>query len=447
MGMEGFVGRKADLDFLESLYRAVPQSCAIYGRKRLGKTALLQKFCEYKRHIYISGFNGPRSECLRNIEESVHRFTNEEEHFDDVDELFDRLKTICVKRTVVILDNYSELLNQFQHLYGEITRFLSRDIKSTKILLIACDTDGSIFGRITNPKEIRPMNYLECVGFHPEFGPAQQLQAYAIVGGTPAYQHLLIGSPEEVIRSQFIGKMSVFSLEAESIVSELSSKSDCDKILYAMASGAETLKEIQSKSGLTSSQCQKAIAEMENRGMVFRDHSDFDERNWLCGFSSNILKFYYTVITRCRLGDDFFSEEKAFARALIAMDSYLSDVFRSICREYIRIHYDNASVGKIHGGGASGPDVEYVSVARDAEGKRVTICSLSRFRGDPMDMRDLRRLQNGSRKLRIEHAPLFMLFSGCGFADDLRETAGSKGDVVLLTLEDMYEPLALEAQE
>jgi hypothetical protein len=40
-----------------------------------------------------------------------------------------------------------------------------------------------------------------------------------------------------------------------------------------------------------------------------------------------------------------------------------------------------------------------------------------------------------------------MLFSGCGFADDLRETAGSKGDVVLLTLEDMYEPLALEAQE
>ncbi len=446
MGMDGFVGRSDYLDYLESLYKAAPQSCAIYGRKRLGKTALLQKFCEYKRHIYISGFNGPKSDLLRNIEEAVGRCSGEKEHIEDEDELFDRLKQICTKRTVVILDNYSELMAQFPHMYSALSRFLSRDIKETKIFLIACDTDSSIFGRITNPKEIRPMNYLECAGFHPEFGPIQQLNAYAIVGGTPAYQHLLAGDPEDAIRDQFIGKMSVFSLEVESTMSDVTPKGDCIRVLYAMASGAESPKEIQSRSGLSAGQCQKAIAEMENRGMVSREFSDFDKRNWVCVFSSNILRFYFTVITKCRLGDDFFSEDKAFVAALDALEPYLSDIFRTITKEYVKIHYNTISVGKVRGGGPSGPDADYAVIARDADGRMVNICTLSRFHGDPMDMRDFKRLQSGSKKIKIDNKLILMLFSGCGFADDLKEMANSREDVVLVALEEMYEPISMEVQ-
>ena len=439
--MDGFVGRNDDLEYLENLYRAAPQSCAIYGRKRLGKTALMQKFCEYKRHIYISGSVGLKSECLRSIEEAVGRFTGEKESIEDIEDLFGRLKKICARRTVVIFDNYSWLLELFPEMYGAVSRFLSRDMKNTRIFFIACDTDSTVFGRIANLREIRPMSYLECTGFHPGYTVLQHLQAYAMVGGTPAYHRLLEGKPEDAVRNQFLGGMSVFSLEAEfNVNSQASDREACIRILYAMASGAETLKDIVAASGLNSGQCQKAIEDMENKGLVFREHSDFDSRNWVCGFGSNILRFYYTVVAKCRMGDDFFSEDKAFVGVAKEMDPYLSGIFKSISREYIRIHYDCNFVGKIRSG-SSAPEVEYVAVARDADGKKITVCSSSRYCGEPMDVRDLKRLQNGSKKLKISSPPLYLMFSGCGFGGDLREAAESRDDIVLLTLDDMYAPL------
>ena len=84
------------------------------------------------------------------------------------------------------------------------------------MMLIVCDNDSSIFGRFYYTLDLKPMTYLECKGFHPDYTPLEHLTAYSIVGGTPAYQRLFVGKPEDVIRDQFFDHMSVYSLEAES---------------------------------------------------------------------------------------------------------------------------------------------------------------------------------------------------------------------------------------
>ncbi len=428
---------------LEELYKAAPQSCAVFGRIRLGKTALLQKFCEFKRHIYISGSSALPEECLRNMSEAVSRYTGETENLEDIQDLFDAIKEHCVKKTVVILDHYSELLAVFPDLYNHVNRFVSRDIRETRVLLIACDTDESMFGRFVNQIEVRPMNYLECAGFHPDYTPIQNLQAYGIVGGTPEYQHIIKGDPVESLKDCFLDPVSSLSMEAESMVnSEISVKGDSIKILHAMAAGADSLRSISSKAGLPPSVCTRAIGEMENKGLVIRDQSASVQRNWVCSFDSNVLKFYYTVVVSARMLPDFYSKDKAYLKAKSMMPAYMEGTFKTVCVEYLRMRWSATSIERIRSNSSSvNSDIDYQAEVKNESGRKRAAFLVCRLSGEPFGVPDLNRLMYRSKALKAKDKGCFMLFSGCGFTDELKAAAASDSEVVLVSLEDVYKPL------
>lgn len=49
-----FIGRKAELQFLEDKYRQKDgQLIVLYGRRRVGKTETLRQFCKGKPHIFF----------------------------------------------------------------------------------------------------------------------------------------------------------------------------------------------------------------------------------------------------------------------------------------------------------------------------------------------------------------------------------------------------------
>lgn len=52
-----FIGREAELKFLEDKYRQKDgQLIVLYGRRRVGKTETLRQFCKGKSHIFFSSF-------------------------------------------------------------------------------------------------------------------------------------------------------------------------------------------------------------------------------------------------------------------------------------------------------------------------------------------------------------------------------------------------------
>ena len=438
--MDGFVGRKKELDYLEELYKAVPQSCAVHGRVRLGKSSLLKEFCKDKPYIYIRGTEGLPADCLRSMEDAVTRYSGNRETLEDVQDFFSLVKRVCGhKKTVLILDHYEELIDTFPEMSSYISSFLRRDIFGTRILFIACDTDSTVFGKIVNFVEIKPMNYIECKGFHPEYTPLQHLKAYGMVGGAPAYHFLLKGDPDEAIRDQFFGRMSVFALEVESMVnSEATLKSECIRILHAMASGAERFKDIMDIADVSQTTCSKALQEMENKGFVVKESSSNGFRNSIFSFSSNLLRFYYSVITRCRRNSDFFSVEESYAMSLGTVSEYMEGVFKMICAEYVGLHYECLVVGKVRRtDGSVFPDIDYVALIKDSHGVKRAVPMVCRLSGEPFGMADLSRLVDNSKKVNGTNK-LYMMFSGCGFDDDLVKESSSNAGVVLVTLEDVY---------
>ena len=51
VSMGDFVGRVDELKYLEAVNAKAPVACAVFGRRHIGKTALVRRFCEGRPFI------------------------------------------------------------------------------------------------------------------------------------------------------------------------------------------------------------------------------------------------------------------------------------------------------------------------------------------------------------------------------------------------------------
>ncbi|MDI6764627.1 MAG: ATP-binding protein [Thermodesulfobacteriota bacterium] len=74
----GFVNREEELVVLEKLYKEEAfQFVVLYGRRRVGKTRLVQEFIEGKPAIYFLADSISESEQLKNLGREVGEFLND----------------------------------------------------------------------------------------------------------------------------------------------------------------------------------------------------------------------------------------------------------------------------------------------------------------------------------------------------------------------------------
>ena len=70
-----FVGRKAELDRLASLYEQDTfQMVVVYGRRRVGKTTLINEFCRDKRTLSFTALEQSDADNLADFNRSVASF-------------------------------------------------------------------------------------------------------------------------------------------------------------------------------------------------------------------------------------------------------------------------------------------------------------------------------------------------------------------------------------
>ena len=437
--MDGCVGRAEELEFLEKIYAKAPVACAVCGRRHLGKTSLLKWFCQGKEHIYITGTAGLKSDNLAEISRTLSKHSGKTVHITDILDLLPTLSDICKrKRTVVIIDRFSDLVENFPEFNSYLRSFMNREIMNTKMMLVVCDNDSSVFGRFYYTLDLKPMSYLECKGFHPDYTPMEHLMAYSIVGGTPAYQELIRGDPLDVVRDQFFDHMSVFSLEVEGMVStETSVTPACSKILSAMANGCEGIRDISDRTGLGVAFCTKLLDDMEHKGLVNKETSSGIPRRSVYTICSNIIRFFYEVVYRHTHQVEFESPKDAFDMARPLVDGYMEKGFKTICMDYITCAYDYTFIGKLRRKDDSKDSVVDFVAGANMYGVKRMIVARCRLNGDPFRESDLIELMDKGKKLEGSNK-LYMMFSGCGFGPDLQTRARNDASVVLKTLDDIY---------
>ena len=209
------VGRENERkELLELLEKDESQFCAVYGRRRVGKTYLIRETFENQFAFYHTGIaNVGRKEQLAEFRESLRRAGLKrckmpKTWFDAFHYLSDLLKKSSAEKKVVFIDELpwmdtpkSQFVSALEHFWNGWANMRN------DIVLIVCGSatswivkkimrnHGGLYGRLTRQIHLPPFNLYECEQYAHlqglELTRKELAEAYMIFGGIPYYWSLL----------------------------------------------------------------------------------------------------------------------------------------------------------------------------------------------------------------------------------------------------------------
>ena len=201
-----FIGRERELDTLNKLYNEDKFQCVIiWGRRRVGKTTLINEFIKDKDCIYFTGIESTMKENLENFSRSIADYLgfdyNNAPVYSNFQNALDVISDLSTeKQIVLVLDEYPYLAKS----YSAISSILQHQIdhkfkKDTKLFIVLCGSSMSfmerqvlgyqspLFGRRTAQIKVRPFDFFESLGFSKNFGNEDKAILYGMTGGVPQY--------------------------------------------------------------------------------------------------------------------------------------------------------------------------------------------------------------------------------------------------------------------
>ncbi|MCL1810858.1 MAG: ATP-binding protein [Methanomassiliicoccaceae archaeon] len=454
--MDEFIGREKELAYLEHMYSSGKrQTCAIYGRRRIGKTTLIGKFCEGKPTLYIQFFDGTESANLLAIRDAVTEMKGEDPGaFRDFLDALKAIRRICSEeRTVLVFDEYPYLTKSSGYISSAVQKFIDHDLRGTNTMLIICgssiramrkeleDPVGPLFGRFPVRMEIKPLPMTDCRRFHPQMTDLDAMKVYMVVGGVPYYHEIMDGNTfEECIRNSFVGPPAPLSDEALVMVQrELSPSSSYISLLTFIAGGSVTIKELAEKMRISDSLCGRYVRDLEFIGMVERVNPMANTpKDTILRIKDNLLRFHFSVVRR--YGSRLRAEDTdaVYTEMEQDIDTFFGQAFEDVCSEFIQRRFVCREIGKWWGRGAYGDrEIDIVADAREG-GTGIFLLCECKFRRRKSDFSVLNRLADSADFVKGPNNRRLVLFSISGFDGDLIEHAEGRKDLMLFGMDDLY---------
>ena len=136
-----FVGRLRELKKLQSLYNSNQFEFAVfYGRRRVGKTTLINEFIKDKKAVYYMAVEGTRKENLSGLSKAL-LMTGESARgaeFLDYTNLFNYIDTLCQsqERLIIVIDEYPYLAASYPAISSMLQSHIDQCWKNSKLFLI-----------------------------------------------------------------------------------------------------------------------------------------------------------------------------------------------------------------------------------------------------------------------------------------------------------------------
>lgn len=266
-----FVNRVSELDLLEKLFASgKAEFFVLYGRRRVGKTELLARFCEGKRSIFFVSDLGSEISLRTGLSGAINTTLFGPNQMNAVYSSWeDLLRALAqaaeTERLVVVLDEFPYLVTAHPPLATILQRVWDQTLKNSQIMLILCGSyvgmmeetvlgyQAPLYGRRTSQYLLEPLQFKDARLFYPSFDLEDQVRAYAIYGGTPAYLHTLQSqlSLKENILDGILSRGSFLYDEVRFLLQqELREPRNYFAILQAIAAGKTRLNEIKQATGI-----------------------------------------------------------------------------------------------------------------------------------------------------------------------------------------------------
>lgn len=467
------IGRGEELEALEAEYaKTRPNTYAMYGRRRVGKTTILTEFCKDKPSIFLTGYTQDADAMLNDMAEEIGTFLGRKVEVDNSGDIFRLLSTISSDRkVVVVIDELPDMVRLCPAVPSQLRTFIDTKMKGLNMMIIVCgssissmveelnDGEGPLFERFPIQMKVLPLRYRDARKLNPDLTEEDRIRIYCIAGGIPLY-HLEFGSdpPEAGIKRMFLGRTPWGLNETTNLVSmELNPREKYMDILVAIHGGSG-LKEISMNSNIPESKCSVMLDKLIFLGIVRKDVCYGMKKRTLYRISDGMIAFCFEVIQRYSSRREFFDADKTYENIREEVASFYGHRFEEVCKEYIADKYDCRSIENWWGSvpvfqnghmviGDDGKvvtedgDIDIVATVR-SEGANRMVLGECKFTNKPVGRKELDTLIARGDSLKEKAVEKrYVLFSRSGFSDSFRDYIGelTEPTVDLIDMEMMEE--------
>ena len=461
-----FYCREEELRTMNNRYKKGHFECVvIYGRRRVGKTALINEFCKGKPTVYFSALNASSQENLEALSKAIYTCQNSDSTstptYRSYEDALEAITGMAMeKRLVFVIDEYPYLAKAEKSISSRLQHIIDHSWQDSRIYLILCGSSMSfmeyqvlgyespLYGRRTAQFKIQALTYREITEFHPELKAADQALLYGVTGGIPHYINKLDveSNLDEALLDNLFSTSSYLFEEPENLLKqELREPAIYNSVISAIAAGASHSNEISTKVGLESGVCAKYLKVLLDLGILKKETPITEKpgKKTIYAIDDNFFRFWYRFVPRnmsvISAGRMRLIYEQAVKRFY---PDYMGLVFEKMCQEYLLRYAKDlpillSNVGQWWGTDSkTRKEVQIDIVGAPVDGNEYLIGSC-KYRNEKIGIEELELLRRYAAVFRQNGIFHYYIFSKGGFTPALLE-AEMQGEVTLLTLEDLY---------
>jgi AAA+ ATPase superfamily predicted ATPase len=460
-----FVDREGELAFLEEQWKRERASfVVVYGRRRIGKTALVSRFLSTRRGLYFLATEESEAQNRSAFRMLTAQFSGNEmlaaSNTADWDLVF---KALCEapppknkqERMVIAIDEFQYLAKANPAFPSILQKIWDSLLSGKNVMLILCGSSVSmmesavlsynspLYGRRTGQIRLEQIPFLYYGAFFPGKSERELVERYAVTGGIPKYiEFFENGNLNREIQknilttSGFLYNEPAFLLRME--VSEIGSYYSLIKVI---AAGNRKLSQIASALELKQSGISKYLNTLITLGILEREVPVTEEnpeksKRGLYRIKDNFLQFWFKFVFP-RMGYIELGRGSEVLEQIKQnfIDGHASYVWEDICREKMwALDFKKRWGFSINRCGRWwNKELEIDIVAYDSSGSDMIFgeCKFSSRKTGASVLRELEQKADAVSWKKENRRNYFVIFSIGGFSNELTAIATSRRDVLL----------------
>jgi len=463
-----FYNRNAELAALADRWGSTgAQLLLLYGRRRVGKTYLLQYFLgQDKPHCYFLAAQTSLSENIAQTAQAVVGCLPQNglspadlPTFNSILRFVDQAAS--EHRFALILDEFQYLLELDRSIPSQIQAWWDTSGVRSKVFLVLCGShlgvmeglgggQAPLFGRFTFKHKLLPMSYRDIAEFYAGgiLSARDKLTAYGVLGGTPRYHALFDPSVSlgQSICSHILSPLGLLHNEPEVLMasSQIRDPGPYNAALRAIAGGCTRPAEISQRVGASSAQLNFYLRNLMDLEWVTREYP-FDEtsdRRSIYKISDPFVRFWYRFVAGLRSELEFQPTGETYERRVKPyIDDYMGMyAFEDICHQYLRLRGSQLVRQPIRRSGrywSRDGRLELDIVAELEDGHY--LFGECKWSSAPLGLGvyyDLRNKVANLPEAKYQDQPTYAIFSAAGFDNELKQTPAHDG-VFLISGDDL----------
>ena len=453
------IGRVSEFERLEKAWMSGSfEFIVIYGRRRVGKSFLIDAFAESHKGIYFEAVDGGSEiSQIRLMSRAVSGALHGSADlvYPDFIAILDDIARAAEKERIFFaIDEISYLCEACPQMPGLLQYYVDTVFRKTKLVLILSGSfrrfieedilsrESPLYGRSTVHMKILPFTAKETAAMLPSWDINGIAIAHVITGGIPYYLNFLAkhSTVMEAIEEEFFQPGGSLFTEAELFMRGLYRNiGTYDAILCQLASGTNEVGKIAGKTGLSEANVSAALSSLASQDIVQRKAKIAGKgngRGW--EIVDGYFAFYHRYVQPYRSLIERWRGQGAYAKAVSSIDGFVAKRMEAVFREYV---LDTStllitSIGSIDFANPVLKRNEEVDLFGQCdEGWVIGEC---KWQNSPVGQEVLSILEMRKALLVGDDTAYYYLLSKSGFDEDLIRLTSPRDDIHLVTAEEVF---------